>query len=208
MRCDEVFEHLTRAGGQSRANGRLERHLAECGSCRELAELFGPAVALFERGGADEEGEVPAAWGRVWEAVGVAERAAAQVRRSRRTKGGWQRYGWPACTAAALLIGVMAGVVVGGGGAKPQAAAMPRLSNGATEVSCDLLLAVFREAAGDEVCPVCRRPIERQRSAVVSLCAVCHLPQHREDPAGARLPATSSDGADDTVHPTEAPTAS
>lgn len=194
MRCDEVFEHLTRAGGQSGANGRLERHLAECGSCRELAELFAPAVALFERGGGDEDGEVPAAWGRVWEAVGVAERAAGQLRESGRTAGRWRRYGWPACTAAALLIGVMAGVVVGGGGAKPQAAAMPRMTSGAAEVSCDLLLAVFREAAGAEICPVCRRPIERRQSEVVSLCAVCHLPQRGERGGSGVLPMPKSDG--------------
>lgn len=180
MRCDEVFQHLTRAGGHSTANGQLERHLAECRSCRETAELFRPAVALFETGGRDDEsGEVPAAWRRVWEAVSVAEQAGAQLRGRERVGGGWwRRYGWPACTAAALLIGVLTGVVMGnwGEGAERQAGVVPEVAGRRGGVSCELLMAVLREADGEGVCPTCRRRVEREKTEFVALCAACHLP--------------------------------
>jgi len=181
MNCDEVFLHLT--GIETGANGTLDRHLADCPSCRQMAARFRPAVALFDTDARDEEmGEVPARWQHVWETVAVADRAAAQLRRrsARAAAAPWRRWGWIAHTAATLLIGGLLGAVVtraeGPGAAE---APLPQAGAGATAnaARCELLVAFFRETAEQEVCPTCHRPLATPASRAVALCKVCHTPQ-------------------------------
>jgi hypothetical protein len=59
MNCDQIFDVLTRGpfptGNASDA--AVERHLAACHECRELAEALQPAVQLFHEALADGEGK-------------------------------------------------------------------------------------------------------------------------------------------------------
>ena len=52
MNCDQVFQYLTSTKPHE-WNGELDRHVAGCESCRAMAELFRPAVALFGDGTGD-----------------------------------------------------------------------------------------------------------------------------------------------------------
>ena len=50
MNCDETFDVLTRGpfpSGDVNVDGVVERHLAACHACRQLAEALRPAVGIF-----------------------------------------------------------------------------------------------------------------------------------------------------------------
>lgn len=46
MNCDQAFEHLTDRA--LRTGPELQAHLADCARCRNLLDVFGPAIELFD----------------------------------------------------------------------------------------------------------------------------------------------------------------
>lgn len=114
MDCDDVFDVLTRGPFPTgdRDDCLVDRHLAECLSCRELAEALRPAVELFRE--SIEPSECAALPGYRGAAlvqsgiaieVGVRQQLAAAERRPR----GEKRHAAATATlriAAALLLGV------------------------------------------------------------------------------------------------------
>ncbi len=65
MNCDQVFDILTRGPfptGTACDSG-VESHLAECDSCRQLAEALRPALELFQEAvDPDESRDLPGYW--------------------------------------------------------------------------------------------------------------------------------------------------
>ena len=75
--CDQVFDRLTRGpfpAGQ-RDDDAVERHLASCHECRELAEALRPAVALLHESLPASEAAALPAYGSSEEEEGLCERA-------------------------------------------------------------------------------------------------------------------------------------
>ncbi|HVX62482.1 MAG TPA: hypothetical protein VHC19_17830 [Pirellulales bacterium] len=66
IQCDEVFDILTRGPFPTGApsDGIVELHLAQCESCRQLAEALRPALELFQEAVTPEESRtLPSYWG-------------------------------------------------------------------------------------------------------------------------------------------------
>lgn len=66
IQCDEVFDILTRGPFPTGApsDGIVELHLAQCESCRQLAEALRPAIELFQEAVTPEESRtLPSYWG-------------------------------------------------------------------------------------------------------------------------------------------------
>lgn len=191
MNCDEVFQQLTRFDPATFAPGAaacdaIARHLARCPACREMAELFRPAVESFSDTVEpnDIAAEPSESWQRVWEAVGVAERSAAQLRAAAPPRRAWLRTTSLVRSAALLLVGVAIGAVVSRSGAAahptlqvqspsadPSNPAVPAISR---PHRCERLVSATRDAGDDVTCPTCSQPIERARLNVAALCIVCH----------------------------------
>jgi hypothetical protein len=180
MNCDQVFQHLTSLH-PAPVNGQLDQHLADCSSCRELAELFRPAVEAFDGGTAeDDSADAPGSWERVWDAVSVAERTAAQLK-DLRPDTIRQTRAWPLAACAAVLA---AGVLLGAsldragwlGGAESHrhgfgSSTAVQAPDG-DEVRCARLVSHVRRATEDGVCPICQSHVAKLK--VVNLCMACH----------------------------------
>lgn len=122
MNCDEAFDALTEP--QNAAGPALERHLRECPRCRQMRELFTPALALFAAADAlppsDGQGSARPATAPLFlspEAVAVAEAAAAALSHPRtavahsvprRRAGAF----WRAAAALALAVVCLAPLAV------------------------------------------------------------------------------------------------
>ncbi len=178
MNCNEVFEHLTRTATVDSGNGTLANHLAGCRSCRELAELYRPAIDLFgNSNGHEDHGDAPPPWQRVWEAVAVAESLAAQVRYHKERPRNLPRLNRSVFRhAAVLLVGVLLGGVITRG-------AMP--SPGVPAVTpttrCESLLAVVERAGHLAMCPTCNQSLQ-SKTSLLSLCGVCHVAENHRNP--------------------------
>jgi hypothetical protein len=185
MNCDQVFQYLTSTRPHD-WNGDLSRHVAGCESCRAMAELFRPALVLFGDDASEQSAsDAPRPWQDIWDAVSVAERAAAQLHdRTITTSRLRPRRAGPLLRAAALLV---AGVVVGGllgrvgaFGSQPSLAsptagsADMEFSQGVAAGRCENLVAYLRDAFATESCPTCERPVTNARRPALALCVVCH----------------------------------
>jgi hypothetical protein len=180
MNCDQVFQHLTSVH-PAPVNGQLDRHLAGCPSCRELAELFWPAVAAFDGGpNEDDSGDAPGSWERVWDAVSVAERTAAQLKDARPATDRRTR-AWPfAACAAVLAVGTFLGASLDRAGWLGSAGSNRADSPGSTAVKapsdevfrCARLVSHARHAGDDGACPVCQS--RGAKFKLVTLCMTCH----------------------------------
>jgi len=181
MNCDQVFQHLTSLH-PAPVNGQLERHLSGCPSCRELAELFRPAVEAFGSGSnEDDAADAPGSWERVWDAVSVAERTAAQLKDARPATTRRTRAGSLAGCAALLAAGVLLGASLNWFGmfsaAGPihhelQPSNTLNLPASHAECRCAKLVSHARRATDDGVCPVCQSRAAKVN--IVSLCMTCH----------------------------------
>lgn len=71
MKCDDVFEILTRgpfpsSGDDCQHDAEVERHLAECEECAQLARALQPALDLFHEAlDPEEAAELPEYWGQL-----------------------------------------------------------------------------------------------------------------------------------------------
>ncbi len=196
LNCEQVFQHLTSVH-PAPLNGELDRHLAGCSSCREMADLFQPAVALLESGRCDEvSGDAPRPWEQVWEAVSVAQRAADQLRDhsapSRRRVS--SRTAALVRSAALILAGVLVGAALGRVGAfgrSPDLARSDRdqwtnpLMENAADCRCEGLVTFLRDAVAHGTCPTCEQPIASRKQPALTLCMACHRESigTRPDPA-------------------------
>jgi hypothetical protein len=200
MNCDDVFQVLTSSRPHS-ANGELDRHLAGCRSCREIADLFRPAVGMLATHADDRNDAEPSeSWRRVWDAVAVAERAAEQLGhtppsvRSRPS-----RLLFLSRSAALIVIGITLGGVMtwaGGLGGRPAGNRIDGVAvdTGALDTvrptgRCDELLRFCRQSLRSAKCPTCGDAAPPARINVVALCTVCHA-----------LPSSASESADDGLH--------
>lgn len=202
MNCDDVFDVLTRGpfptGAASDAG--VERHLAACSDCRQLAEALRPAIALFEEAlGAEQARDLPGYWGdlppaAIREPAIAVTTAAAPVagaipRRhgfARRASGTW-RY------AAALIVGLAtAGAGIGLGWPENvtnadylvAAACITPLSQDAPQSSIDRATHVRRISAAEvgrlQCCTDCHAADRKQSlstpavAQILLTCNLCH----------------------------------
>lgn len=181
MNCDQVFQHLTSLH-PAPVNGQLERHLSDCRSCRELAELFQPAVEVFDSGSnEDDAADAPESWERVWDAVSIAERSAVQLKDTRPATTWRARAGSLTGCAALLAAGVLLGASLNwagmlGGGEKLRSefpsSSTAKLPADDAECRCAKLVSHARRASEDGVCPVCQA--RGAKINIVTLCMTCH----------------------------------
>jgi hypothetical protein len=129
MNCDYVFDILTRgpfpSGGAD--DDGVERHLAACHGCRELAEALRPAVELLHESVSGDEGDsLPGYRGALrpetarldlWTSVAVAAESSdehsVQARSSQATSTSWQGWKTVARYATAALAGVLLAAAIG-----------------------------------------------------------------------------------------------
>jgi len=125
MNCDQVFQILTRGPFPSGepTDRAVERHLASCPGCYQLAEALRPAIELFQEAIHSEEGrDLPGYWGELIDPPFAERGPLAQVVRlpallQRRFDRGriWiaRRAGNSGPrVAAAVLIGAVLGIVL------------------------------------------------------------------------------------------------
>jgi hypothetical protein len=192
MNCDQVFHVLTATRPPS-ANGELDRHLAGCRSCREIADLFRPAAGMLAAHSDDRDGSEPSeSWQRVWDAVSVAERAAEQLGHTPRIPPRPSRIVSFGRSAALVAIGITLGGVMtwAGGLSGPSGGDAAAVHSAALDAvyptgRCDDLLAFCRHAIKSAKCPTCGETAPPARVNAVALCAVCHaLPSPAREPTG------------------------
>ena len=184
MNCDEVFQHLTSVSEPKPMNGVLGRHLQGCPSCREMADLLCPAVELFDRGSNDDDAvEAAEPWQIVWDAVAVAERAAAQLK-DKPSVPTARRDGYRKALfcAALLLVGAGIGCLIGretvadltaGAPIQPKApSSSPSMLDDTPHGSCARLVALLEHGKANEFCPTCNRPFMGVKA---NICAICHI---------------------------------
>ena len=181
MNCDQVFQHLTSIHPES-ANGKIGRHLAECPSCRQLADLFRPAVHLLVADpSGDDRAEAPESWHKVWDAVAVAEQAAAQLQDVRGATTARGR-SWSVARGAVLLaVGILIGALVNWGGVFGSMASSrsdspaPTIADRAdrsAEIRCASFVSFAKHAAEAGMCPLCRE--KAAKINVATVCMACH----------------------------------
>ena len=181
MNCDQVFQHLTSLH-PSPVNGQLDRHLAGCPSCREMAELFRPAVEVFGSGShEDDAADAPGSWTRVWDAVSIAERTAVQLTDARPAPTRLARIRSLAGYVAVLAAGVLLGASLNWGGTlgrsnsihdEIRSSSTANLPPDNVECRCAKLVTHTRRASESGICPVCQSHVTKLN--IVTLCITCH----------------------------------
>jgi hypothetical protein len=180
MNCEQAFQQLT-STSPSLENDSLQQHLNGCASCRQMAELFRPAVEILGNGSQEGPWSHSDSWQRVWDAAAIAERSAAQLRDALAVEpqqsGVWS---WVRSTAL-LAAGVVFGVCLNGSGIiganhangqPPQTLAIGRSVDSDPDCRCARLVSHTRHANEMGVCILCQgRP---RKMNVKSLCMVCH----------------------------------
>lgn len=127
MTCDHVFEILTRGPFPSGDPGDadLDRHLAACHECREMAEALRPSVALFHESlSADARDLLPGYRGAILEGNPVSLPVAVQAALESQERTAAQTW-WRFAVAALVLVAVslsVRGIVVSSSGNHSQQA--------------------------------------------------------------------------------------
>jgi hypothetical protein len=190
MNCDEVFQHMTSAR-PSPQNGAIERHLHQCDACRQMADLFKPAIDLLGHEAGDEADlSEPSRghWSRVLSCASEAERAAKHLEQcSGRTS--TRRWQLPALMrmAAVMLGGILIGILCTQASislTENRAQAVPLSSTGdvadAHECRYEDLIAEQIQSRPAQFCADCRPKLAAELSSVVAVCMVCHIQPARE----------------------------
>jgi hypothetical protein len=161
--CDEVFEMLTRAPFPSGGAGDddVERHLASCHECRQLAEALRPAVGLFHESLVEQD-ELPVYSGRAG--------SAAMAFRSARVGPASARW-WLVAVAMGLLA--VCGLALGRRPAAPHVG-RPLLSD--MTAAADVWLSAIDALQLPEDC----RPVS-SRSSLTALAERCCTRCHRAE---------------------------
>jgi hypothetical protein len=184
MNCDQVFQHLTSVRPTPQ-NGALTKHLKHCRSCRQMAELFEPAVQLLGPE-SDEAQAIPDQtcdrWSRVWVSAGVAERVAAQLEQCTEQRAGhWRSSPALLRSAAVLLAGIVLGILCTQANVTPRAeqphsAAVVSDLNESHEPKCryENLIAEHMQSDPVQFCVNCRPKLAAEIANIVTVCMVCH----------------------------------
>jgi hypothetical protein len=185
MNCDDVLQHLTSRPPQGR-DAQLERHLAGCASCRDMANLFRPAADLLIGDLTDgETAEAPEGWQRIWDAVAVAERAARQLKERPAPPSMWRaRARMLGRSVAILLAGVLLGSILTRVGMPDQFVAngqegvpithLSSLPDGAATGRCERLISEIRRSSELGLCLNCKQETT-SASGAIALCMICHV---------------------------------
>lgn len=121
IHCDEVFDILTRGPFPTGAasDGIVESHLAQCASCKQLAEALRPALELFQESVTPEESrKLPSYWGAAtatmapWMAASeaIATRAEPDAHKPARLLHTLTGYGL--ADAARFAVGIVLGMIL------------------------------------------------------------------------------------------------
>lgn len=182
MNCEQVFQHLASANPSS-ANGKLEQHLNSCSSCRQVADLFRPAVQLLASEPDEPALNEPSGerWPQIWEAVAVAEQAAIQLKRNYGNNRHRPIFSQPAAFAAVLLLGIAIGLGGATAWRSNSRASHPltqpvELASGAARAHLCRYDRLLDEhlGLGLDLCANCRTKFDAELSNVITLCMVCH----------------------------------
>jgi hypothetical protein len=198
MNCDQVLQHLTSIEPSS-PSGELQEHLDACPSCRDMAELFAPAVQLFGSDSPEEQGNAAASrscWPEFYEAVALAERSALQLKEHAAPR---RSYRAPTRAllqmAAVLTVGLSIGFLTARGGmryATPSHGSHSSMAGidatSGTECRHTELIDELLRLHPGQFCTACEPKVSAELASIVTVCMVCHTRAPDSVQARAELP--------------------